>query len=54
MYAKEYFANTKFTPDPGLCFVFMPFAEQFNAMQETNHDYNDAWEDIAETPFTYC
>jgi hypothetical protein len=38
MYAKEYFANTKFTSDPGLCFVLMPFAEQFNPVWETIRD----------------
>ena len=38
MYAKDYFTTTKFTSDPGLCFVLMPFAAEFNPVWETIRD----------------
>lgn len=38
MYAKDYFATTKFTSDPGLCFVLMPFAKEFDIVWETIQD----------------
>jgi hypothetical protein len=39
MYAKDYFASTTLTADPGLCFVLMPFAPSFI----------ETWEAVRET-----